>query len=703
MSLSLDRVYRSAGAGVGRDFFARVLPATRLYKRAAGFFSSSVFNAAAGAWEEFFEAGGEVQLVCSNRLSSSDVAALKSAVIDRPRWRRRMWEDVLISANPRTSTSDFLSWLVANDRLILKIAVVKLGPKDHLYHEKIGVLLDAEGNALAISGSANETFSAWAANFERVDLFPSWDCGDAKVRCMGIQDAFAQLWCNKTDGLEVLNLGQAVLDDQIIESSTEDSIALNAPIRTILDRFTTPELLLPAPEIELFEHQRAAIDAWARSRGRGILEMATGSGKTVTALHLASKLYDAIGPGLCVLIVAPLIHLVDQWIKEAQIYGLRPIRCAEGVGRWLVEVGVAIDSLNNSSRPIASLVATSATLSSESFMSQLRRIRRPLLIIGDEVHNYGSREYASALPNNAQYRLGLSATPCRWMDPEGTKRITSYFGDVVYKYGLREAIRDKILTPYRYYPTFVELCEEEFEVFVDLSRFLSRYGSRLAELGDLPESAKTLLFKRARLLASAKGKIPLLRGMLSLRLDDDHILVYCGDGSVEGADDGDLVRQVEAVTTMIGSELGMRCASYTARTPAARRRELLVEFAAGAIQVLVAIRCLDEGVDVPSTRTAYILASSTNPRQFVQRRGRVLRRAQSKRRAEIYDFFVTPPIAALTPGHPAFSFAKSLLRGQVARAAEFAELAENGPVARRDVMQVLSKAHLLDTWESSDE
>ena len=703
MSLSLDRVYRSAGVGVGRDFFARILPAARIYKRAAGFFSSSVFASAAVAWEEFFETGGRVQLICSNRLSSADLSALRSAVVDRPRWRRRKWEDMLVSVSSKANTSDFLAWLVANDRLSLKIAVVKTAPRNLLYHEKIGVLLDAAGNALAISGSANETFSAWSANFERVDLFPNWEDDNSKSRCQSIETAFAGLWCDQTDGLTVLDLGQAVLSDFLVESPEGDSAAPIVPAGTVVDRFLTPELLLPPSDVELFAHQRAAIDAWARSQGRGILEMATGAGKTVTALHIASRLYDAIGPGLCVVIVAPFIHLVDQWTKEAQRYGLRPIRCAEGVGRWLAEVGVTIDALNSGARKIASFATTSATMSSASFMAQMKRIRRPILIIGDEVHNYGSKEYASALPTNAQYRLGLSATPTRWMDPEGTKRLIDYFGEVVYRYGLREAIKDKVLTPYRYYPIFVELDEDEFEVFLDISRLLSRYARRDVGDDDLPEGAKSLLFKRARVLASARGKIPLLRAMLSKRLGDDQILVYCGDGSVEGPDDGDLLRQVEAVTTMIGSDLGMRCASYTARTPSARRRELLADFASGAIQVLVAIRCLDEGVDVPSTRTAYILASSTNPRQFVQRRGRVLRRSSSKHRAEIYDFFVAPPSDALTTGHSAFAFAKSLIRGQVARAAEFAELAENGPVARRDVMQVLSKAHLLDTWESADE
>ena len=176
------------------------------------------------------------------------------------------------------------------------------------------------------------------------------------------------------------------------------------------------------------------------------------------------------------------------------------------------------------------------------------------------------------------------------------------------------------------------------------------------------------------------------------------MLIYCGDGSVEGDSDERMVRQVEAVTSMLGSDLGIRCASYTSRTPPSRRRELIQEFDEGFIQALVAIRCLDEGVDIPSTRSAFILASSTNPRQFVQRRGRVLRRYASKTRAEIYDFFVVPPPEDMEEISPGYGAARALVRSQVYRAAEFASLAENGPIARAALMDIMAPLHLLDIW-----
>jgi DNA phosphorothioation system restriction enzyme len=455
-----------------------------------------------------------------------------------------------------------------------------------------------------------------------------------------------------------------------------------------------PEVLVPPADITLFAHQSEAIRSWAKAGGRGVLEMATGSGKTITGLSLASRLYDDTGAGLAILIVAPLIHLVDQWREVARLFGLDPIRCAESRQKWQDELSAAIYTSNRGRRPVLSIAATAATLAGPSMQALLAGIRRPLLIIADEMHNYGADNALRSLPANATYRLGLSATPDRWMDESGTHALKDYFGPVVFRYGLSDAIRAEVLTRYRYFPELVDLEPEETEEYLDLTRLLARYVTD--DLNDpRAEAAKRLLIKRARLIASARKKFPRLRTLLDQRRDDTHILVYCGDGRVEGAESEETVRQIEEVVRTIGVELGMTCASYTAETAPERRRQLLRDFSSGLIQVLVAIRCLDEGVDVPETRTAYILASSTNPRQFIQRRGRVLRRAPGKSRAEIFDFFVAPPTAELDENAPEFSVIRKLFGQQIRRAREFAELAENGPVARPKLLDITSKLRLL--------
>jgi DNA phosphorothioation system restriction enzyme len=705
MTMSLEAEYRSSGVGLARDFLAHVLPATRRYQRAVGFFNSSVFGVASDAWGEFFELGGVVQLVCSECFSPTDLIALRRAVTDRPRWRRRQMDD-LLPPREGSGNSDLLSWLVANDRLQIKVAFLDPGSGYSLYHEKIGIFEDAVHTQVAISGSANESANAWQGNFERLDVFTSWGEHDASERCRNIRRAFNALWLDDTGGVRVVGLVDCILSGRL--RAIENADVVSTPQRPFA---TTPggedlgveprpiEALVPPTDVVLFEHQQRAISAWIMGNGRGILEMATGSGKTITALHAASILYDGIGPGMAIVIVAPFIHLMDQWISIARTYGLRPIRCAEGLGSWQAQLGAGIDAINAQRRGLLSIVTTAATMGTATFKGQVSRIHRPLLFVGDEAHNYGTASSAAALPANAKFRLGLSATPTRWMDEDGTDRIEKYFGPVVYQYGLADGIRDRILTPYRYYPQFVDFTDTEFDAYIELSDLIRRYaGASDPDGQEVSEATKSLLIRRARLVASARGKIDLLRQLLEARRKDHHMLIYCGDGSVEGDNDEGMHRQVEAVTRMLGSDLGIRCASYTSRTSPSRRRELIQEFDEGSIQALVAIRCLDEGVDIPSTRTAFILASSTNPRQFVQRRGRVLRRHASKTRAEIYDFFVTPPAEDMVKGSPGYSAARTLVRSQVHRAAEFASLAENGPIARGALVEIMAPLHLLDIW-----
>lgn len=427
--------------------------------------------------------------------------------------------------------------------------------------------------------------------------------------------------------------------------------------------------------------------------------MATGAGKTLTALSAASRVYDRLKGGFAILIVAPLIHLVDQWREVARRFGLNPIRCAESSRDWYDELDSAIFALNADKRPVLSIVTTSTTLSGEAFQSLLKRLRKPLLVIADEAHNYGTEALMASFPAHAALRLGLSATPDRWMDPEGTARLQQYFGGSVYQYTLKEAIRDEILTPYVYFPEVVDLDPDEMDRYIEITQQLARYVHTDSEEpeGDV---AKRLLLKRARLIASARQKLPLLKKLMAHRTRDSHILVYCGDGTVTGSSGEEAIRQVTEVVRILGDEMGMRCASYTAETPPAERKRLLESFADGFLQVLVAIRCLDEGVDIPVTRTAYILASSTNPRQFVQRRGRVLRRAPGKSRAELFDVFVVPSMREIAPYSREWEIARMMVGKQLHRAREFAELAENGPVARQRLLSVASQLDLLSYWEN---
>lgn len=691
--LDLNPVYRSCTSRLGYHLLQGLLRVGVTYDRAVAFVSSSVLGVAAAEFAHFFERGNVMRLVCCPRLSRQDAHALRRSVTERPTVLRdrRSASDLLRAGD----LSHALSVLVARGCVQLRIAVRSPDAEGAIYHEKIGLVCDARGNSVAMSGSANESSSAWRANFERVDLYASWRDPAERARTSRIRDQFDALWRNETPGVTVMDLARAVTLGVLSVQENEETLGRS---RVSASLTSVEEVLVPPDDMRLYAHQERAIASWGDAGGRGILEMATGSGKTFTALMLAARVHVRLARPMLIVIVAPYIHLVDQWIAACEKFGLRPVRCAEGKSSWHSQLSSSVSALGSGRRTVLSVVTTSSTLVSDGFQEVIRRVAQPILLIADECHNYGSRQMRLALPDHAEMRLGLSATPERWMDEEGTRELTSYFGGVVFSYGLAEAIAGGVLTPYRYFPIRVELEDDELDEYMEITRLLCRYlgGSHDDALN---ESAKRLLLRRARLIASARSKIRHLRRLMSPRASDTHMLVYCGDGQVEGAVPQESVRQVEAAVRMIGVDLGMTCASYTHQTPPARRLELLRLFGSGDLQALVAIRCLDEGVDVPATRTAYILASSTNPRQFVQRRGRVLRRYPGKRRAEIYDFFAVPPLEGIDAGTSEYAVLRRLLGGQIQRAAEFADLAENGPQARSELLDLTTFFALHGAWE----
>jgi DNA phosphorothioation system restriction enzyme len=690
--MSLPHALRTGSSELGGDLLAPALEQSCSYDRAVGFFSSSVFAVAPEQWGAFFAHGGKYRVICSPLLGAADIAAIRLALVS-PRQAALKQDQALVAIRAGHTAKALASWL-ASGAVLMMIArprMQRLG----IYHEKIAMFRDDDGNVLATSGSTNESRTAWQHNIERVDIFASWHGEDGLRRAERIQASFREMWSNSTEGLEVLSLQAAMLDGVLTVRPSAMTQVADEPAGLATVGGPPPEICAAPPDKSLRSHQDEAIKAWVNCQGRGILAMATGAGKTLTALFLIARMRAKSDAPLAVLIVAPYIHLVDQWCDNARLFGMRPIRCAEGRHRWQDELALAVNMTNAGHRPILTIAVTQATLSSEAFTTLIARIRVTLVIIGDEVHNYSAPDTINALPKQAQFRIGLSATPERYRDPEGTERLLNYFGPVVFRYGLAEAIRDNVLTPYRYFPVRVGLDDDEYQQYFEITRQLSRFRIDDDTTNDI---ALMLLLKRSRVLASARSKVPALRELL---LDDgsqSHILVYCGDGQVEGDVPEEQMRQVESVVKMVGVDLRMRCASYTADTPSETRRSLLKAFASGDLQVLVAIRCLDEGVDVPAARIAYLLASGSNPRQFVQRRGRVLRRSPGKDAATIYDLMAIPDMSDVGEGSPLYGPSRSLVSRELKRAAEFAELALNGPQARSKLLDLTDQLALYDEW-----
>jgi hypothetical protein len=307
VNLDLRNHYRSSSHLLGRDFLALALAHSSRYQRAAAFFSSSVFSVVRTEFAAFFASGRRAEVVCSPRLQPLDAVALAKAIYERPTLTsgaRRSLDEVFAS----NDTSAILCELVVRGLLEMRIAVRARHSERALYHEKIGLFTDDTNSVLAFSGSTNESYSAWVDNFERVDVFTSWADRDERQRARAIELQFLQLWKNETPGVQVCSLVEA-FRGQLIEPVASETAgrALEQPRPPSLPR-SFPEALVPPSGLELFGHQRDAIREWGVAGGAGILHMATGSGKTFTALMLASKLYDRIGPGMTIGIVAPYIH-----------------------------------------------------------------------------------------------------------------------------------------------------------------------------------------------------------------------------------------------------------------------------------------------------------------------------------------------------------------------------------------------------------
>ncbi|MEG3437135.1 DNA phosphorothioation system restriction enzyme [Pannus brasiliensis CCIBt3594] len=438
---------------------------------------------------------------------------------------------------------------------------------------------------------------------------------------------------------------------------------------------------IPA-DLELRDYQNTAIVGWFRARGRGTLKMATGSGKTIAALAITTELYEAIDLQ-AVIVLCPYRHLVNQWGRECEKFNLQPILAFENVRSWQNELSTGLYNLRSGRQAFLTVLTTNSTFITEGFQSQIQFFPEKTLIIGDEVHNLGSPRLEELLPRGIGLRLGLSATPERYFDEEGTDAILDYFGRVLQpEFTLADAIAKGALVNYLYYPIFVELTEAEALTYAKLTQRIGwALGKNDGFLGS--ETVTSLLMRRARLVGSATNKLSALRELMRDRLDTARTLFYCGDGYVEG-ETSRYRRQVNAVTHLLGTELGYRVTAYTADTPLEERERIREQFDRGVLQGIVAIRCLDEGVDIPSIETAVILASSGNPRQFIQRRGRILRPHPGKDKATLFDSIVIPPKL----DRETWEVERNLLRKELRRFLEFAGLALNASEATGRLLEI---------------
>jgi superfamily II DNA or RNA helicase len=681
-SLNIASRYRSDRQDVVADFYVPALSASVRYSRAVGYFTSTSLALFARGLRAFADRGGTMRLVASPHLNADDITDIERGYEVREVIERALLRE--LAADDRGAILDGLGLvgrLIAEQRLDIKLAFVVHQGRVGIYHEKVGIFRDSAGDLIAFTGSANETLGGLLANFESIRVFRGWLPVEGPW-ALEIEADFEDLWNDRTASLQVEPFPE-VARERLIDLAArrpraelpgrDDALEPPAVVSERVARLVIPD------GIVVRDYQRKAVEAWLGHQGRGILKMATGTGKTKTAMFAACQLARVLAgreQPLVLLVIVPFQHLVDQWIPEVESFGVRPVGIYESSRRWLPVVEDQLAEAQLGQRPVVAMVATNASFAGDRFQAVLARITQPLLVVADEAHNLGSSAYRSRFPQNATYRLALSATPERWFDDEGTDALTGYFGPVVFELGLGQAIEMGALCRYRYLPRLVELADDENELYADLT---AQIGKRLAageSMDDDPDSPiGFLLRRRAGVLGHAEGKVAQLRGDMTARRDAWYQLVYCAEGSkpaLSGESAGP--SQVSQVVDLVGNDLHLAVHSYVAETTRAERQVLLQRFGVGNdLRVLVAMRCLDEGVDIPDARVAYLLASSSNPRQFIQRRGRILRPAPGKDMAEIIDYLAVPQ--ASTPLN--FEVERGLLTRELERAGEFGRLAEN--------------------------
>lgn len=686
--IKLQKSYRSNQNNILKEFYLPCLKNSILYQRSVGFFSSSILPVISVGLEDFIKNGGKIQVITSPYLSKEDIFSIKKGDLWRERNRSSSTFSLITENFFLEDQYKLLEEFVSRNIIEIKIAVVN-NTQYGIYHEKIGVFFDGH-DYVVFNGSLNETETALLHNFESIEVYRSW-LPEERERALEKKNWFEELWNYRSKDVEVFPFTEAIRRSLIKVRQVNSKMSND----TISERYEVPDGCPKLPEdIILRSYQREAVDKWFNSGMMGIFKMATGSGKTITSLSVVERCYAEHGLK-AVIIVVPYRHLVSQWAKEVKRFGLKPLMCFENRSNWINLLQANLYAINSGTLEFLTVITTNATFSSNAFQSTIDFFPDETLIIGDEAHNLGSSKLLESLPQKITKRLALSATPERWFDEVGTAGLFQYFGPVLMEFTLKDAIREGALVPYRYCPLFVTLTDEESEAYLEISRKIAKTIGMNDTNPEYSQSAQALLIQRARIIASAKNKLQVLRELMSTRLDTSHTLFYCGDGTVEEPTSEETLRQIEAVTKLLGYELGYRVDMYTAETPLSEREDLRSKFDSGELQGLVAIRCLDEGVDIPSVRTAVILASSSNPRQFIQRRGRVLRRFPGKKEATIFDMIVLPPKSK----EAYYESEKRLVRNEFQRYLEFAELAVNAGEVRGKLIEKLNEYSMLDVKE----
>ena len=727
MSLKNHKIkseYRSLIDNIVQDFYIPLLGEARFYKRAVGYFSSSSLVEISKGIAQMASEGGKIQIVSSPYLSDEDMEAIKKGYVDRNQVIEKALLDQIMQESSDYYSMErlnLLSSLIADGIMDIQIAITEDKNGIGMYHEKMGIIEDIEGNKVAFSGSNNETATAMSINYETMDVFRSWGDLNEKERVCLKENAFYSIWNDIEPNIKVLKFPSVT--DALIERYRKKSPNFNIDkeqftrrILTYASKVQEMPIILNQPigaripnDVELRQYQKDAISVWVGENYRGIYDMATGTGKTLTGLGAISKLSEDLDDVLAVVIVCPYQHLVEQWVEDIVRFNMNPIIGYSNSPQknWKKRLAKAVrDQKLRREKSFFCFICTNATFANLTVQEELSRVQAPILLVVDEAHNLGARSYMKLLDDRFTYRLALSATLERHHDEEGTAFLYEFFGKKCIEYSLDRAIEQDKLTKYKYHPILVYLNEDELQQYeqktFEMSKCLIKGKDGIHRLN---KHGEILAMERARIVAGASQKLDVFRQYIVPYVNDNNILIYCGATNVidekmdcSSTDSAD-IRQIEAVTKILGNEFQMEVAKFTSEENMETRAIIKEQFQKGdRLQAIVAIKCLDEGVNIPGIKTAFILASTTNPKEYIQRRGRVLRKAENKPFAEIYDFVTLPRELDSVPALTAEQAQRdlSLVKNELERITEFGRLAMNPMEARALIWDIQEAYHIID-------
>lgn len=674
--ISFDDTYWSGENDLINEFYIPCLTESIEYCRAVGYFSSSILCYITNGLFPFIQNGGKIRILCSTNLSEEDEKSLSLGYDIRKILQGKIESELNTALGLNLANIKNLCWLVKNNRLDIKICLrtKSTTPRSpRLFHEKFGIFKDSCGNAVSFLGSINETYGGWIDNEESFEVSANWIPTLSK-RVESKERRFENLWNGTAKDIVTYGFPEACRQ-QLIAHAPE------SPVEGVYYSSSEP----PKNRFSPRDCQEAAKNCFMSSGFNCLFMMATGSGKTKAALYSMTQLDS----WRLLLICVPGIELVEQWESDVSAFfsDVTVIQCSSLHSSWK-QLLLALVQAKIPKRTI--VIATYDSAISDFSMDKWNSIKRnQFALICDEVHNIGAKSTRRIMELNPQYRIGLSATPERNFDEEGSELILSYFNHQTYEFSIRDAQRAHYLVEYEYRILPVPMHDMDWQDYISFTKRISKL--RISLQSDKLDSLKrksvedkleTLYRDRAGLIKKSDSKIDTFDSIFSELPPGCRILIY-----------GDDLPQLQKFQEKLNL-LGQPFFEYTGdKDPQKVRPIMLQQFRQGIRKILLAIGCLDEGIDIPVCDAAVFVSSSTSERQFIQRRGRVLRTATGKQKAWIYDYLVVPQLDS-TASEEDRKLALTMIESQYHRINLMADDAINGMSERAKLDAYLSSRGL---------